>query len=76
LDRSLIAHWQTTVVNTMEPYVLEKFPAVTNAKRQLIENGAVYASMSGSGSTVFGLFTTPPPNMDIPTGARTWTFAL
>ncbi len=76
LDRARILAWQNTVINTMEPYVLEKFPAVASAKRRLIESGAVYASMSGSGSSVFGLFTAPPPRIDPPAGSTIWTFPL
>ena len=48
-------------VNTTEAYswikpVFEKYPAIKNIKARLYKLGALYASMSGSGSTVFGIF--------------------
>ena len=42
--------------NDFESTVLDAFPVVRNAKNAMIENGAVFSLMSGSGSTVFGLF--------------------
>ncbi|WP_022852220.1 4-(cytidine 5'-diphospho)-2-C-methyl-D-erythritol kinase [Limisalsivibrio acetivorans] len=42
--------------NTMEPVVFGKYPAVGRLKRLLLDNGADGALMSGSGSTLFGLF--------------------
>ena len=47
-----IVQWQGSVKNDFEPSVFAAHPV----KQQLIDAGAVYASMSGSGSTVFGLF--------------------
>lgn len=44
------------LVNDFEPAVFERWPAIAEMKRRLLENGAVGALMSGSGSTVFGLF--------------------
>jgi len=42
--------------NDFEKYVFEKFPQIKKIKEDLYNAGADYASMSGSGSTVFGLF--------------------
>jgi 4-diphosphocytidyl-2-C-methyl-D-erythritol kinase len=42
--------------NDFEPAVFDHFPAVQSVKRALLECGSVYASLSGSGSAVFGLF--------------------
>ena len=42
--------------NDFEKYVFDKFPQVKKIKDDLYNAGAEYASMSGSGSTVFGLF--------------------
>lgn len=44
------------VVNDFEPAVFEEYPELAGVKRRLYESGAVFALMSGSGSTVFGLF--------------------
>lgn len=42
--------------NDFEEIVFEKHAEIANVKDELLNNGAVFASMSGSGATVFGLF--------------------
>lgn len=76
VSRSRISEWPTTLVNTMEPYVFRTYPAVAEAKQLLIEAGARYASMSGSGSTVYGLFDEPPSGIQLPLDHRSWLFKL
>jgi len=49
-------NWKDELKNDFEQPVFEKFPAIEVIKNTLYEKGAVYASMSGSGSTVFGIF--------------------
>lgn len=51
-----VAEWQGRLVNDFEASVAASLPEVAMIKSRLIELGAVYASMSGSGSAVFGLF--------------------
>lgn len=51
-----VGEWQGRVVNDFEDSVFPAYPAVADVKRRLMEAGAVYTSMSGSGSAVFGLF--------------------
>jgi 4-diphosphocytidyl-2-C-methyl-D-erythritol kinase len=51
-----IEKWKEVLQNNFEKCLLEKFPEIHNIKTQLYEMGAVYAAMSGSGSSVFGLF--------------------
>lgn len=51
-----IEEWQGSVKNDFEPHIFEAHPAIRQAKEALQAAGAIYASMSGSGSTVFGLF--------------------
>ncbi len=51
-----VAEWQGVVTNDFEPHIFAAHPAIARVKEQLLEAGAVYASMSGSGSAVFGLF--------------------
>ena len=51
-----IEQWQESVKNDFEPHIFAAHPAIAVAKEQLLAAGALYASMSGSGSTVFGLF--------------------
>jgi 4-diphosphocytidyl-2-C-methyl-D-erythritol kinase len=51
-----IDQWQYLLENHLEAPVFGKHELVGNIKDQMIDFGAVYASMSGSGSTVFGIF--------------------
>lgn len=71
LDRP-IEEWHTYFPNTMEEPVARKHPAIGEIKERLIENGASYAAMSGSGSSVYGIFTLKPPVMEWPVGYRSW----
>lgn len=48
--------WKDAIVNDFEPSVVKRLPEVAEIKRKLYGLGAVYASMSGSGSAVYGLF--------------------
>ncbi len=44
------------VVNDLEDVVFAKYPVLRNFKEELLKNGAISAAMSGSGSSLFGLF--------------------
>ena len=48
--------WKDSVVNDFETTVFAKIPQLASYKEQLYKEGAVYASMSGSGSAFFGIF--------------------
>lgn len=48
--------WQGTVTNAFEESVIPLHPEIGEIKARLLEMGAVYASMSGSGSAVYGIF--------------------
>ena len=54
-----IETWKDNVINDFEPTVFSKYPDIGEIKETLYRNGAVYASMSGSGSSVYGLFKSP-----------------
>ena len=51
-----IETWKTCLKNDFEDSVFPKYPEIAAIKDKLYDMGAVYASMSGSGSSVFGLF--------------------
>jgi 4-diphosphocytidyl-2-C-methyl-D-erythritol kinase len=51
--------WKKTLINDFEEGIFQRHPTLKNLKNELYEAGAVYASMSGSGSTLFGIFTKP-----------------
>jgi 4-diphosphocytidyl-2-C-methyl-D-erythritol kinase len=55
-----IAQWLGKVKNDFEPSVFELYPQIGDIKKAMLESGAIYASMSGSGSSVFGIFRKEP----------------
>ena len=51
-----IQEWKFHIKNDFEISLFEKYPLIGGIKAKLYEHGAIYASMSGSGSSVFGIF--------------------
>lgn len=51
-----IDEWQGIVKNDFEDSIFPKFPELREIKELLLARGAVYASMSGSGSSIYGIF--------------------
>lgn len=70
------ADWPLRLVNTMEGHVLKHHPSVAEALQRIRRAGAVYAAMSGSGSSVFGLFDSRPELPSLPGGHRGWVLPL
>lgn len=52
--------WKNTLTNDFETPIFARHPAIARLKERLHEAGAVYASMSGSGASVFGIFREKP----------------
>ncbi|MBQ9474240.1 MAG: 4-(cytidine 5'-diphospho)-2-C-methyl-D-erythritol kinase [Bacteroidales bacterium] len=53
-----LGQWRDTIANDFEDSVFPGHPAIAALKEQMYRRGAVYASMSGSGAAVYGLFPT------------------
>ena len=51
-----VEQWRETIVNDFERSILATHPSIERLKEDFYRRGAIYASMSGSGSAVFGLF--------------------
>lgn len=51
-----VEEWKNFIHNDFEDSIFPQFPEIKNIKEQLYAQGAVYAAMSGSGSTVYGIF--------------------
>ncbi len=51
-----VNRWKGNILNQFEKYVFEKYPEVGQIKQTLYDQGASFALMSGSGSSVYGLF--------------------
>ena len=56
-----IDSWKIELANDLEEPVFKKYGEVKQIKDELYKAGAIYASMSGSGSTVYGIFTEDKP---------------
>lgn len=51
-----IEEWKNHIKNDFEPNIFKLHPQIPEIKSKLYKMGALYASMTGTGSTVFGLF--------------------
>lgn len=51
-----ISEWKNNLVNDFEAGVGKKYPEILQVKEKLYQNGATYASMTGSGSTLYAIF--------------------
>lgn len=51
-----VEQWKTNISNDFEDPVFMQHPELLNIKKQLYAQGAVYASMTGSGSALYGIF--------------------
>jgi 4-diphosphocytidyl-2-C-methyl-D-erythritol kinase len=62
--RELVAQpvdkWQESIVNDFEAHILVSHPRISQIKQSLLDAGAEYAAMSGSGSAVFAIFDQRP----------------
>lgn len=52
--------WRETLENDFEVSVFKQYPMLESLKQKLYEAGAIYASMSGSGSSLYGLYKEKP----------------
>lgn len=60
IETKPIEVWKHFVTNDFEETIFKKYPAIKQVKDLLYHNKALYASMSGSGSAVFGIFKDEP----------------
>ena len=51
-----IETWKNELVNDFEKSIFKKYPEIEKLKNILYQNGAIYSSLSGSGSAVYGIF--------------------
>ncbi len=60
LIKEPIENWKGLIKNDFEENIFLNHPLLAKIKNELYEQGALYASMSGSGSSLFGLFKNTP----------------
>ncbi len=51
-----IESWKGNLQNDFESTVFREYPELRSIKESLYQSGAIYASMTGSGSTIYGIF--------------------
>ena len=74
-----IEQWKGLLTNDFEESVFAQYPELQDIKDKLYEAGAAYAQMSGSGSSIFGIFKTTPDNDSIQnsfSGSKIYTISL
>jgi 4-diphosphocytidyl-2-C-methyl-D-erythritol kinase len=55
-----IKEWRDLIINDFEDFAFKKYPLIGEIKKELYRNGALFSSMSGSGSSVYGIFSEKP----------------
>ena len=68
-----IDHWHKSITNDFEKSLYPKYPELKKIKSLLIEKGALFASLSGSGSAMYGIFDKKPQLGDELNQYRNWT---
>lgn len=76
LESSPVHQWKEDLVNDFEVSVFRKYPLLARLKEDFYAAGAVYASMSGSGSAVFGIFDDNNPDLRAFASYTSWSGTL
>ena len=54
--RKPVVEWNKILINDFEKPVFKKYPELERIKQDLYDKGALYVSMTGSGSSIYGIF--------------------
>ncbi len=68
LIKKPVEEWKNLIVNDFESSLFPIYPELKKLKQKLYSSGAVYASLSGSGSALYGIFKTKPELKDVFSG--------
>ena len=67
LIKEPIKEWKNLIINDFEKTVFNLYPEIKSIKDTLYNSGAIYAQMTGSGASVFGIFVNEP---ELPTNFK------
>jgi 4-diphosphocytidyl-2-C-methyl-D-erythritol kinase len=68
-----LTEWKNHLINDFEKNIFQHHPKLATIKKILYEQGAIYASMTGSGSCMYGLFpAATPPAIRLPEDCVSW----
>jgi len=77
LENKPVEEWKGVLTNDFENFAFKKFPVLEEIKNQLYDAGALYASMTGSGSGMYGIFQDLPGSLpEFPAEYITWQGTL
>lgn len=77
LTESDIVSWKGMLKNDFEKVLMDMHPEISIIKSKIYAMGALYASLTGSGSAIFGIFSEPPGAADLfPANYFKWTGTL
>jgi len=63
LIRLPVGQWRDRISNDFENYAIRLYPVIAEIRDILYQQGAIYAAMSGSGSSVYGIFKGKAPSV-------------
>ncbi len=69
-----VKEWKERMINDFEESVFPQFPVIGDIKEEMYRQGALYASMSGSGSSVYGIFKAEATLPEIDFGKKAYVF--
>lgn len=56
LVKKPMVEWRNSILNDFEEFAIGRYPVIGKLKKALYDCGAIFSLMSGSGSSVFGIF--------------------
>ena len=69
-------YWNNYLTNDFEEPMLRKYPQIEFIKRQIRDLGALYTSLSGTGSTYYGIFRNAPNTGNLFPNCNVWKAKL
>ena len=73
LGEKPVEEWKGILTNDFENFAFQKYPVLGDIKNKFYDSGALYSSMTGSGSGMYGIFADPPRELpEFPAEYITW----